>query len=212
MFRGITTARGALAAAIYQKTLTTSKDLFEESKAVTLISADTERITNAMKNLHEFWAESIQVVVALWLLQRQLGVAFVVPLIVTTCKYKHMLDTQKPDNISVCRTHCLAFPQCWKLSGQVDVGYRKTYWYVSIAITFRPEVSSQPLGVTSAVLSAMKAIKMSGLTETTFDIIDQLRNNEVSAGSGFRWIMALTGTTGSILPLPLYANTADIPL
>jgi hypothetical protein len=52
------------------------------------------------------------------------------------------------------------------------------------------------LGATATTLSSMKTIRMTGLSNISFDVIDRLRRDELSAGGGFRWLMALTGTIG----------------
>jgi len=75
--------RGALIAAIYKHTLETPIVALDEAAAITLMSADVGRVSDIMKSLHELWASAIQVAITAWLLQRQLGVAFVVPIIVT---------------------------------------------------------------------------------------------------------------------------------
>ena len=49
--------------------------------AVTLMSADIERITEGLRPLHDFWASLIQIGIALYLLQKQMGLACVVPII-----------------------------------------------------------------------------------------------------------------------------------
>ncbi|KAK1675557.1 P-loop containing nucleoside triphosphate hydrolase protein [Colletotrichum godetiae] len=53
----------------------------EEAAAVTLMSTDIERIVNGMSKIHESWSTLLQMAVALALLYRQLGVVFIVPLV-----------------------------------------------------------------------------------------------------------------------------------
>ncbi|RDW82953.1 hypothetical protein BP5796_04444 [Coleophoma crateriformis] len=50
--------------------------------AVTLMSADVERIVQGLRSLHEFWANFIQVGIATYLLQRELGLACIAPIVV----------------------------------------------------------------------------------------------------------------------------------
>jgi ABC-type multidrug transport system fused ATPase/permease subunit len=82
--RAMYMARGALAGVIYQKTVN-SRLVAEDSTVLTLMSADIERIIRGCLNIHEFWANTIQVGLACWLLSVQIGAAFVAPVIVVGC-------------------------------------------------------------------------------------------------------------------------------
>ncbi|GIC88015.1 uncharacterized protein Aud_004406 [Aspergillus udagawae] len=72
----------------FQKVLTVD-DLLpldqSDSAPLTLMSADVERIRLGFLNLHELWANTIEVALASWLVERQIGTAFVAPLIVVFC-------------------------------------------------------------------------------------------------------------------------------
>ncbi|EPE07201.1 abc transporter [Ophiostoma piceae UAMH 11346] len=96
--RAMFMVRGALAAAVYRKTtelpLTEAPtDTSDENKdknkstasaSLTLMSTDVERIRTGFLNIHEYWANLVQIGVACWLLKRTLGSAgaFVAPLVV----------------------------------------------------------------------------------------------------------------------------------
>ncbi len=75
-------ARGLLAGAVYRKTTESRLTASSDSAALTLMSADVERIILGCLNIHEFWANTIEVALACWLLSRQIGPAFVAPLLV----------------------------------------------------------------------------------------------------------------------------------
>jgi ABC-type multidrug transport system fused ATPase/permease subunit len=83
--RTLCMSRGALAGAVYRKTTEAKLAAAGDSAALTLMSTDVERIRLGFLNLHEFWANSIEVGLAAWLLQRQLGAAVAAPLIVVLC-------------------------------------------------------------------------------------------------------------------------------
>jgi hypothetical protein len=51
------------------------------------MSTDVERIINGLRLMHEFWANLIQVVIATYLLQRELGVACVAPIAVSIGRF-----------------------------------------------------------------------------------------------------------------------------
>ena len=55
------------------------------SAALTLMSADVERIIRGLLNINELWAKPIEVAFASWLLSRQVGASFVAPLVVVCC-------------------------------------------------------------------------------------------------------------------------------
>ncbi|KAF5534749.1 multidrug resistance-associated 1 [Fusarium mexicanum] len=74
--------RGSLISLVYDKTLDLSITAFDESIAVTLMSADTENICMNFASIHEMWASPIECAVALYLLYRQLGMAFLAPMVV----------------------------------------------------------------------------------------------------------------------------------
>lgn len=58
----------------------------DDSAALTLMSTDMERINLGLRSLHDIWASTIQVALAGWMLYKQLGVVFVVPMgVVTVC-------------------------------------------------------------------------------------------------------------------------------
>ncbi|SPQ21485.1 0a5b51b6-253b-4161-aad1-e30c33b8129a [Thermothielavioides terrestris] len=75
-------ARGLLASVIYRKTTESKLSASDDSAALTLMSADIERIILGCLNIHEFWANTVEVALACWLLSRQIGPAFAAPLIV----------------------------------------------------------------------------------------------------------------------------------
>jgi ATP-binding cassette subfamily C (CFTR/MRP) protein 1 len=80
--RTIWMARGALASAIYEQTLRSKLSVVGDSSVLTLMSTDIERTREGFLSIHELWASFLETGVALWLLYRQLGAAFVAPVIV----------------------------------------------------------------------------------------------------------------------------------
>lgn len=83
--RAMYMARGALAGTVYRKVVEAKLSAADDSAALTLMSADIERIISGGLNLHEFWANTIQVGLASWLLSREIGPAAIAPLIVVFC-------------------------------------------------------------------------------------------------------------------------------
>ncbi|KAF5879184.1 putative abc multidrug protein [Botrytis fragariae] len=81
--RMTTMVRGALISAIYSHTLELSLPNLDQSAAVTLMSSDVERICVALQPIHNLWASPLEIVLAIWLLQREIGIALLGPLFVT---------------------------------------------------------------------------------------------------------------------------------
>jgi ATP-binding cassette, subfamily C (CFTR/MRP), member 1 len=78
-----TMVRGSLVNAIYSQTLDLSITSLDESAAVTLMSSDVQRICDAIIPIHGIWASPIEIGLAIWLLQKEVGFALFGPLIVT---------------------------------------------------------------------------------------------------------------------------------
>lgn len=86
-YRSITMFRGALVSMLYNKATDLSLTAVDPASALTLMSADVERIVTGMQTMHELWSNTIEVAVAIYLLERQLGVACVIPIAVAISKY-----------------------------------------------------------------------------------------------------------------------------
>ncbi|KAL3420510.1 hypothetical protein PVAG01_06955 [Phlyctema vagabunda] len=76
-YRALTMIRGCLVSFIYHQTLDLSSSSLSESASLTLMTADVERVGSGMRTMHDSWASIIEIGLALWLLEMQLGVATV---------------------------------------------------------------------------------------------------------------------------------------
>ncbi|KAM0193807.1 hypothetical protein ACHAPI_007462 [Fusarium lateritium] len=74
--------RGLLFTAVYDKTISLHTAVANDSAALTLMNSDIERIKMGFMPIHEYWANTIEVILASWLLERQLGAAFAAPIVV----------------------------------------------------------------------------------------------------------------------------------
>jgi ATP-binding cassette subfamily C (CFTR/MRP) protein 1 len=72
--------RGTLITAIYQKATELNISDVDISTSVTLMSTDTERVIRGLIDLHEFWANIVQVAVGTWLVSIELGLACIAPI------------------------------------------------------------------------------------------------------------------------------------
>lgn len=67
---------------LYSKTMDLSIQAADPSSSMILMSADIERITTGWQTIHELWANVIEVGLAIYLLERQLGAACAIPIAV----------------------------------------------------------------------------------------------------------------------------------
>ncbi|ODA76961.1 hypothetical protein RJ55_07478 [Drechmeria coniospora] len=80
-YRLLTLYRGSLITMIFEKTLRIDSEAEENAEAITLMSADIDRIGSCMSMIHELYCGFLEAGIALWLLYRYLGVAVVAPII-----------------------------------------------------------------------------------------------------------------------------------
>ncbi|KPM40571.1 hypothetical protein AK830_g5983 [Neonectria ditissima] len=74
--------RGAVVGLINNKSLNQPSNGFDDGKAVTLMSTDTENVKQAASMFHETWAQAIEVIVGMTMLAREVGWVFPVPLVI----------------------------------------------------------------------------------------------------------------------------------
>lgn len=67
--------RGSLISLIFSKTLRMSATKISDAEAITLMSADIDRIALSLELVHEFYSSFIEIALSMWLLYRLLGVA-----------------------------------------------------------------------------------------------------------------------------------------
>ncbi|KAI1735611.1 putative ABC multidrug transporter [Xylaria scruposa] len=81
-YRMLYMVRGTLVSAIYAKTTEANIANGDDNASLTLMSTDIERIYQGFRTVHEVWANTIQVAISAFLLYKQLGPAFVVPIVI----------------------------------------------------------------------------------------------------------------------------------
>lgn len=101
-YRTISMIRAGLVSIIYSKTGALSLKDVDPAASMTLMSADIERIVQGFQTMHEIWSNAIEVGVAIYLLERQLGVACVVPVAVSIRKLPH---PPRPPVSNICAPH-----------------------------------------------------------------------------------------------------------
>ncbi|KAJ5705884.1 hypothetical protein N7536_001573 [Penicillium majusculum] len=81
-FRFTIRLRGGLISLIHTQTVRARAVDLGEITAITLMGTDVERIASGFRSIHEMWASLIDIAVAIFLLERQLGVACLVPAVI----------------------------------------------------------------------------------------------------------------------------------
>ena len=81
IYRVITMIRGGLTCLIYNATLSLDTNSIGDSAAITLMSTDIERIGAGLTTIDSLWAGPIEAGIAIFLLQRELGMACFAPLV-----------------------------------------------------------------------------------------------------------------------------------
>ena len=85
-FRLMTMFRGALISILISRTLTTKADKVEKAAATSLMGTDVERIAQSLQNVNEIWANIIELGIAIWLLERQIGIGSIMPFCIAAGK------------------------------------------------------------------------------------------------------------------------------
>ena len=81
MYRSVTSFRGGMVSLIYGRTLEVQAGVYDENKALTLMSTDIDRMIMSLTSVCEIWARLIEMGIGVWLLERQLGWVCVAPII-----------------------------------------------------------------------------------------------------------------------------------
>ncbi|KAL4967241.1 P-loop containing nucleoside triphosphate hydrolase protein, partial [Aspergillus stella-maris] len=91
--------RGGLISLIHHQTVNTRAVDLGDTTAITLMGTDVERIVNGFKFIHELWASLIDIVIAIYLLERQVGAACLTPAVIVllfvTATFKLSAATNK---------------------------------------------------------------------------------------------------------------------
>ncbi|KAF4993969.1 hypothetical protein FGRMN_6100 [Fusarium graminum] len=171
--------RGLLYTAVYDKTISLHTAVANDSAALTLMNSDIERIKMGLMPIHEYWANTIEVIVASWLLERQLGAAFAAPIVV----------------VVLC---IVASGGVASIAGRRQVAWMKTI-EVRVAATATTIASMKALRI-SGMLSAVEKL-IQGLREHELKIGGKWRLMLVIA-------VTLSFTPTTIGPLMAFAVTS----
>lgn len=160
-FRATIRLRGGLISLIHWQTVHARAVDLGEITAMTLMGTDVERITSGFREIHELWASLLDIGIAVYLLERQVGVACLVPTVIAV--------------VFISAT--------FKLSAVSNKSQRR--WIEKV---------EERLRLTSYTLENIKAVKMLGLSEKIFSIIQGLRYAEIATSAVFRKLLVGTIT------------------
>ena len=166
-------ARGGLISMLYSKTTLMDTTSVNPSSSLTLMSADIERITNGWQTMHEIWANCVEVALAIYLLERQLGSACALPIAIAIGKLFLYL-------CSSAVTHNSVVSIAGSLTITSFVVSRQAMWLEAI---------ERRIEATTAMLGAMKGVKMCGLTDILLANIQKLRVEELIISKRFRRLL-----------------------
>lgn len=79
--------RGSLIALIYNKTLDMSFEVSHVGDAVSLMSTDVLGIADTGEMFHEIWGQLLELIIGLFILERQVQWLWPVPLVIIFCKF-----------------------------------------------------------------------------------------------------------------------------
>lgn len=80
--RFVARVKGGLIGLVYQKTLEVRAAELGEITAIALMGTDVERIGFNFLQIHDLWASVIEIGVAVWLLEQQVFIACLAPVLV----------------------------------------------------------------------------------------------------------------------------------
>lgn len=170
-FRFTTMLRAGLMSMIFRQTVSLKADDLKDRAAVTLMGTDIERIVLTFNNLHQIWAAVLEVGIAVFLLQRQIASASVVPVVISIGRsIKDCFEVCSANKVSkVCAFGVIPVSK--------TIGRAQTAWI---------ERLQKRVAVTASMLGDMKAIKMLGLSGVLSTTITDLRRIELRTSEKFR--------------------------
>jgi hypothetical protein len=78
--------RSALVGIIHEKTVSLPSVAHKNGEAVTLMTTDSEGLDGAPEMFHETWAQTLEVVIGIGLMSREVGWIWPLPLVLIFCR------------------------------------------------------------------------------------------------------------------------------
>lgn len=138
------------------------------------MGTDVERIVSNLRNIHEIWASVLEVGVAIWLLEREIWISCIIPLVISLGNSSlSQISFYQPLNL--CLGAVLAMVPVSTRSGQAQ-----KQWIERV---------QERLSLTSSMLGRIKTVQMLGLGDILFKLVSRLREIEVETSSRFRKLL-----------------------
>ncbi|KAJ5727659.1 multidrug resistance-associated protein [Penicillium malachiteum] len=158
-FRFVTMMRAGLVTMIHETLMESRTVDVKESEAITLMEVDVNRIVKNLHSFHETWGCMVEIIIAVWLLERQLGATCVVPAIISLLSIVASIPVSR------------RFKEKQRL------------WVERIG---------RRVIVTAGALGNIKVVKMLGLKNLVYDIVQELREVELQTSRRFRTLLIWT--------------------
>jgi hypothetical protein len=161
--------------AVFSKMLRLPEDASTESKAMTLMVADVQRIATGLSYFHDLWATVVEAAVFTYLLQNRVGtssLAVVGLAIGMSVSLVAHLAMQTNSEAAVCM---LLSSVISKLASR-----EQQKWLNAVQTRLR---------ATQKMLSSLKAIKMMGMEGRVRRLVSNLRIDEMRAAKPFRKLL-----------------------
>lgn len=158
------------------------------SATLTLMSTDVERICSSFENFHALWANPIEIIIAIWLLERQLGVGCIGPVVVVVGMFFFRCCQPSP----VVDTPTDPYLASVGLMSQLSkyMGPAQKIWNQGI---------QKRVAVVSSVVGSIKEVKMQGMAPSYVEAIQDLRVAELRLSKGFRRLIVYANILGKRL-------------
>lgn len=172
---------------IYQKMIGMKIDNANESAALSLMGTDVERIVETWYLLiAEIWANMVQIGIAVWLLERQLGAVCVAPIIVAL----GMSRSVPSFYFKMTETLTFLAATATSMKAATFVTSRQKIWLEAI---------QDRINFTSEILGSMANVKMLGLTDKMTTIIQSMRVKELNLSKRFRRLSSFNVCLGNLI-------------
>lgn len=184
----LTKLRGLLSARILKKSLKLNVSTAKESGALALLSNDIESIISSLDQFYDLLAAAPEIAVALYLLSREVGAAFFLP--ISTIIGKKPVHW-KLSRCSMCIDSCPAMVASSHFLA-LRQGPAAAKWN---------KATESRLGKMISALSQIKPIKMMGLESTLVKYMRDERRKEIHASFASRKVVtAITSLSKSNWP------------
>ncbi|KAJ3531278.1 hypothetical protein NM208_g8949 [Fusarium decemcellulare] len=183
VYRLITMVRSAIVGLIYHTTLSLDAKAASNAAALTLMSTDLESIASGFEVFDSLWADPIEIGVAIYILYSQIGLAFIAPIITSLSMFP------SSTNLTWRYLHWALVFICVPIALRSVSASAQNDWLESI---------ERRVAVIASVLSNMKGVKMTGLSDLVGDRLQAFRVYELQVASKFRAMLAVSVVIGSM--------------